>query len=510
MSSSDPERYGLNEMMDRLKSRTTSENPEDGELVTRSDGSKAIRVRRRKRRSHQPHKERQRRVRFIQVTALLLLVVGLLLAVGFMTIYVNTSPFRKQLVAKIQSASGADLDLQQFRMNPTGANASGADLAWPSGNILRSLVLRGLHADVSPLSAFGGRMTGDECKVHTGKLSLALPEDGQPLRSVPPAEELAVRFGQYSVKDFQAQLLGESHAVMRLQRAEASFIPGSKEENQASILRLSGGELSARHWPLLHINRAHMEFRGSRVQVVGLRLKHPGDENGALELSGPLAPYDREGTTELQVDAEGFQVGGLLGEELGKLLNGRIDASSEIGPSRLEVGFGDQPHAKLSVLFQGSLDHPMHLQNLPFLFALSQTLGDEWFSRPEFQDDVRGMVLREMDWVELRELELASRERMVVRGNLRSERGKISGQLEIGLTPGMITASDNKVLDAMFGELREGHRWISLRITGNATQLKDDFSTQYQTALDRLQQQPPAAPPGGGAPPGFEELTRPR
>lgn len=511
MSSTDPERYDLHQMMDRLKNRSSSENPEDGEMVTRSDGSTAIRVRRRKRRSHQPHKDRQRRIHFLQISALLLVIFGLLLVAGFLTIYVNTSPFRKQLVTKIQLATGADVDLQQFRMNPTGANAGGADLAWPAGNMLQSLTLRALHADVSPLTAFGGRLGGGELKAHTGKLSLSFPEQGQPLRIVAAQQgEPAMRFRQYSVKDFQAQLLGENHAVIRLQRAEATFIPADQHEGQASMLRLSRGELSARHWPELHINRAHIEFTGKRAQVVGLRLKHPDDDNGGLELSGPLAPYEQETTTELQVGADAFLLSGLLGDELGKILVGRVDAAPEIGTSKLEVRLGDRPHARLAVLFQGSLDHAMEVQNLPFLFALSQTLGDEWFSRPEFLDVVSGAVLREADWVELRELELSSRERMVVRGTLRSERGRISGELAVGLKPGIITASDNKVLDAMFGEWHEGHRWISLQISGTSSQLRDDFSAQYQRALEGLKEPSKAATPGEGTPPGFEELTRPR
>lgn len=509
--SSDPERYDLNEMLDRLKSRSSSADPEDGELVTRADGSEAIRVRRRKRRSRQPHKVRQKRIRVIQVSVLLVGVVGTLLAAGFLTIYVNTSPFRKQLVAKLRIASGADVDLQQFRMNPTGANAAGADLVWPSGNILQSLALRALHAEVSPLSVFGGGLSGNELKAHTGKLSLGFPAAGQPLRIVAAAEgDLPVRFGQYSVQDFQAQLLGENHTLIRLQNTEAVFIPGGPEVGEASMLRLTRGELSARHWPKLRLNRAHIEFVGNRAQVVGLRLKHPVDENGSLELSGPLAPYDRDGATEIRVDAESFLLSGLVGEQLGKFLVGRVDAAPEIGSNLLEVSFGEQARAKLALVFQGSLDEAFELQNFPFLFALSQTLGDEWFSRPEFRDEIRGIVLRENDWVEVRELELTSEKRMSVRGNLRDERGKISGQLAIGLTPGMVTASDNKVLDAMFGELRDGHRWITLEISGTSTQVKDNFSVLYQKTLDKLQSQPAAVESENGKLPGFDELTRPR
>ncbi len=40
---SDPEKYSLDDMMDRLKNRPDEEPIENGELITRTDGSQAIR-----------------------------------------------------------------------------------------------------------------------------------------------------------------------------------------------------------------------------------------------------------------------------------------------------------------------------------------------------------------------------------------------------------------------------------------------------------------------------------
>ena len=154
---SEPEKYSIDEMMDRLKD-SPSENPEDGELVTRADGSQAIRVRKRKRRSSQPHKEevqRTRRARIIQVSAALVLVLVAALAIGGAIAYANSSPFRRSLVRKIEQVSGATIELQLFRMNPQTANAGSFSLAWPDGNVLKSLSMRGLTAEIFPASFFG-------------------------------------------------------------------------------------------------------------------------------------------------------------------------------------------------------------------------------------------------------------------------------------------------------------------------------------------------------------------
>jgi len=62
----EPESYTLDQMMERLKERGN----EEGELVTRADGTQALKVKKRKRRSEQPHKEaakRQQKIRLFQL-----------------------------------------------------------------------------------------------------------------------------------------------------------------------------------------------------------------------------------------------------------------------------------------------------------------------------------------------------------------------------------------------------------------------------------------------------------
>ena len=80
-SDSEPEKYSIDEMMDRL--RSNGEGPRDGEatLVTRDDGSQVYKVRKRKRRSQQPKKEKEKRQQRFRV-AQVLAAVGLVVLLG--------------------------------------------------------------------------------------------------------------------------------------------------------------------------------------------------------------------------------------------------------------------------------------------------------------------------------------------------------------------------------------------------------------------------------------------
>ncbi len=95
---SEPEKYSIDEMMDRLKS-SSSGAASDGELVSRPDGSQALRVRKRKRRSSQPHKEeriRSRKSRIVQFSAAFVLIAAAVMAVGGAILFTKLS--RKELL----------------------------------------------------------------------------------------------------------------------------------------------------------------------------------------------------------------------------------------------------------------------------------------------------------------------------------------------------------------------------------------------------------------------------
>jgi hypothetical protein len=137
-------------------------------------------------------------------------------------------------------------------------------------------------------------------------------------------------------------------------------------------------------------------------------------------------------------------------------------------------------------------------------------LEDEWYAQPEFNDTVSGLIVRSSEYAELNRLELSSKGRIIVKGNLaRDVQGGLSGRLDVGVAHGMIKSSENRVLDKMFGPQQEGYRWIDLEIGGTIKAPTDQFSQKYEAALALLKNEP-ILDSGAEAPKSFEELTRPR
>jgi hypothetical protein len=479
---SEPEKYSIDEMMDRLK-RPAESTVEDGELVTRADGSQAIRVRKKKRRSHQPHKEERRqqmRARMLQVSGVLILLLLALFGAGVAIVYANSAPFREDLARKIALSSGAEVELRQFRMNPSTANASELILTWPQGNALGNLSLRGLKASISPISFLGKTMIGEEASAAEGTLTLNIPQPDQALRAVPPPSGTEpIRFDQYVIAKFHALAGDPASPRIRLRNSEATLVP--LDSAAPPQLRLTRGEILANGWPKLRMDRSHIEFRGREVDIVSMRLKHETDARGAFELSGTVTPFEADSVSTLSVQLEAFLVSGIVGPELGRLFAGRIDSISTANPNALVLTTGADPGASLSVAFQSALAHPIEPAGFPFLFGLAQTLRDEWFERPVLDGENRGIIRRENGTLHIGNLHLENKDRMAIRGEITmTPDKKLSGKLDIGVSVGMIKTSENKRLDSLFGPPSGGFRWLTLTIGGTAAAPTDNFQTLYK------------------------------
>lgn len=503
---SEPEKYSIDEMMDRLKN-SSSGGPEDGELVTRQDGTQAIRVRKRKRRSNQPQKEQQqrlRRSRIVQVSGAMLLLFGAAVTVGGAVIYANSGPFRKNLESKIASSSGATIQLTKFRMNPKTANADNLSLEWPAGNLLGKLEVRGIVSEIFPASFLGKSMTGEETTAIQGVLALRIPDANQPARAGQHARSgmLPIRFNKYRISSLDVTL-GEPNAPLAtLSKSEAALAPANLGGNPE--LSLYQGKLVVPGWPALRIDRSLVEFRGDEADISSFRVMHATDNRGTMDLDGTIAPYKPDQVSTLNVELAAFQLSGLTSDSFGKLVSGRVETRSNTKSNYLTFFPSEQPSAVLDVSFQSSPSSEFSIQGFPFLLGLANTLGDNWFERPIFSDESNGVLRRENGTVTLKELNLANKARMVLRGNISlSPAERLSGTLEVGITETMIASARTRQLENIFGPPRDGFRWVKIDIGGTTMAPTDSFKDLLGSPAMR-----PSAEPESGS--SFDDLTRPR
>lgn len=483
--SGEPERYTIDEMMGRLKGRDSPSK--QSEVVTRSDGSQAIKLKKRRRRTNQPAKgatKRSLRVQIMQITGVVLVLILLGLGVGTAILYANSAGFREDLVSKLEISSGAEVKLDRFRMNPVEAHVNGVSLAWPAGNALDNLELSSVVAKITPSSFFAKTFGGDEIVAATGKLMLKAPDASSPALFLPPNPHggLPVRFSRYSVPLLDISF-GEAGS---LTKAEASFYPSTITGN--AEIRLRGGSIQFANWPPMDLDRAILKVSGSEFQVKSMRIHMQEVANrrssgGYFDFSGTLSPLSSESPHVLSAKLETFLLPYLIGADLGRFFLGRVDTKEMPGSNILSFDPGFPEAARLELTVSNSINSRIDLAGFKFLHTLSNSLKDRWYEFPNFDDEVGIVVKRTGGRVELADINLVSRGRMALRGSISNgEGGKISGKLRIGIPETILSTASDKNLVKMFEQTLDGYRWVELEISGTSAVPQDDFRALYMAA----------------------------
>jgi hypothetical protein len=474
----EPEKYSLDEMLERLQGNSTPTPDDSGELVTRADGTQAIKVRKRKRRSAQPHKEAAKkasRLRAFQVSSVVILMILAAAMFGGFIVYANSSAYRKKIISMFNIGTGANIRFTQLQVSPTGMTANEAALEWPAGSHLKSLTMHGLRAQALMGGVIGGSWSVNEVSAASGKLVIAPPQGGQPTRFFPDNSQSKISVERLAVPNLDIFFGDPSTPSFRLQKTEGSFYPA--RAGKTPSLRLFRGEMSIPEWPMFRVDRALLDFKGNEVDIVSMRLFHELDNLGNIELFGKIDPSATNKEQSLGVRMNSFNMNGIAGTSLGHLVAGRVD-SRDIPGEKNEFAFSSSnPAGRLNVAFASSSNSLPRLNNFSFLRKLSQLTDNPWFLDPLFHDGCTGILHRENGAVKFSDLVLLSKTQLKVTGELTlAKNEELSGTLEVGIPEATVNNARNPALGRVFKDSKDGFRWATLKISGTSGRPIDNLS----------------------------------
>ena len=515
----EPEKYSIDEMMERLKGQPSENPPTAGELVTRADGTQAMRVRKRKRRTEQPQREeakRSKRTRMIQVACGLVLVLLAGLAIAGAYVYANTAPYRKSITDAIASSTGASVEFKQFRVSPASANAEVVEFEWPEGGVLRALRLTGVSARISPLSLFGTRLHGDEVTARDGSVLLQVPAAGTPPAPSPQhAATIPVQFNRIAVPRFNILIGDPLQPVFKILATEAAL----RMDETNNELRLYHGNLQISGWPPFKIDRAAMEFHDAETDLRLLRITDSQPKHGTLDLAGSIQSMATPAPSTLSVRLDNFDFGELLGADFGDLINAKLDTRPDTGSNSLTFVSGALASADLKLAFKNTLSTKVSIKGFPFLQALVRALNDKWYENPIFADNAIGVIHRNNAVIEIRDFSVEKKPRMAIKASLAAAADKsLSGTMEVGIPESVAKLAPNSKIRAMLSPVHDGYRWLTLTIGGTLAHPDDNFTALYVAAKDTEEEaaEEPTAEPDKATTPaadpqeGSEHVARPK
>jgi hypothetical protein len=235
-------------------------------------------------------------------------------------------------------------------------------------------------------------------------------------------------------------------------------------------------------------------------------------DKGTINFFGEINPQTEGATHELHVDLESFQISPLLGSSMGRFYQGRVITNSDNDSNLIRFTPRSGNDAELELNMSHAIDSRIGLSQFKFLGHLSIVLDDRWYELPNFDDEVKLLMRRSGEIVELKNIYLEQRARMIIKGSMATKdaAGNISGSLKIGIPDIIITASKDPRLDILFSPLKDGYRWVDIELSGTGAAPIDNFKHQYQ-AISLT-----SAPDAKGSPnpkaqgvDSFDSLTKP-
>ena len=512
MSDSDQEKYSIDEMMDRL--RTRGEGSSDGEpqLVTREDGSQVMRVRKRKRRSKQPHKEaeaKQRKRSLIIAAAVTVLVVALALGGLAWVFYLNSKGYKEGLEAKISAWTGAEVKTMQFRATPVSLGAGRLELNWPDDQPAASLRLHGIQGDVKFASYFGNELSGQQITAANGGelvLRAASPRfdesKGLPQGSCP--FNFSYRSKSFNVK------FGETSPAMVLTGSEASFLmPDTSRPNGNLVLQ--GGVTRVMDWGSYKLEFGSLLLSPDGVRVGNVEISPEVAPDALIKLRGEQLPpiMTRGGESELRIQIKEMPSVVLLGAGLGKIIDAKFETpDDETNTGRVFFDVVDPTSIRIDSPILATLSSTLSLRSLPMFNVLALEVGNDRLAQARFESEARAQLKRTSTETRLEQISLVSQSLIKVEGSLSEKKGgALEGVLEVGLPDATVLGSSSRAIQGVFNRRSSGYHWARVRISGTSSKPVDDLADQLRGALRST------SPASGGVDAlddEFRDLTTPR
>jgi hypothetical protein len=480
-SPQEPENYSLDEMMQRLKER----GHDEGELVTRADGTTAIKVKKRKRRSKQPHKEqakRTQRLRILQLGLVFFLIAGVLALATGMLFYYNSSAFREATREKIAAWSGAEVELVSFTVSPNNAKCDGANFTWPAGNYLRQLQVAhpSAHLDIS--SFLGKKWGGTSVVSKSGKLIFSDADADSPKRvgELPTDGVFPFAFSSYRCE--KLDIIGQKadhQPWFTIEGTEASLV----KTTRGTQTRFVGGMFKLNGFQPMRLDRGSIYFELGQMRCENLRLR-PLSGNGILEMENSIQLYSPE-KSQIQVMLEEFPIELLLGNELDIIFNGHVDTPTTAINRLFSVTPGDLSSLKLQIGFRGSERDALTIRNLPFLGELSRELQNPEYARQYvFPDRLEGELVRTMSETKIQGLRMEKKGHFIILGEVMAKSNELSGTLQVGLPNSLLFDEDmHRVLKEVFTRQEDGYLWCEVKLSGQPGKPQDNFAAQLEKAV---------------------------
>lgn len=350
------------------------------EVIVRADGTKVVRVVKKKRVMVSRSEKRRRSLR----SGILCLIILLVLGVAFGSYFAyRMSTFDAKLIqtgealkeawgAESVTCSGISTDGNEFSIEQIEAT-------FPQGHLLRKVVLSKLKGSLSARSYILGKPCSDEINIGRADISVNGDLDAMqmPLLS---GEELwdikRVNCGAVNLSILKTDNQSDSGQteIIGVEQAGAYLYYPRNNRTICSVI-LKGGNLKLRGMQSRQLDEATCLLSPDGIESFNIRSANPGQQDQYLSLRGELrngaklaGPY--------KVEAQGIPFETFTAARFENIFKAQVTLARNQGNSRIQV---ELPFNHTRPVFSGQFDlYDITLKGLPALSTLCKHQRTDW------------------------------------------------------------------------------------------------------------------------------------
>lgn len=469
------DQYSLDEMMKALRDKER-EKEEAGEMVTRSDGTLARKVKRRRRRSEQPNKttsEGQRKRLMAKVVMVAVLVLAGFLVTLFLIIHQNSKGFREKLEEQTADWTGAEVELGGFKRLPFSCQIKEARFQWGPGSYVQDLRVRKVNGDVGFLSFLGARPGGLRLGGGSGEMTVHTPEGEWQGIALREEEEFPFDFDQYFCEALDVNFGEESPLSLRDTGVILSY-----EGGEGYQVTLDEGVLSLQGWEDFNVSNALLRFKEGKMEVKSLSLEHVRKDGltfgSRMDLSGDIE-LEADKLAQLDLQTDHFPLESLIGKQLSRFFTGSVISSE----GKILFILGRNEFEEVKVDFKGDAAQVL---GFPFTNNLQAIFADQGFEQLEFNEGITrtplsGTLRVRPSGMALEKLRMAKQGKIRLEGDLLiGADGQIRGRFKLALNRFFLSSHPKlKTSPLLAGTEDSGYVEVEFPLGGTVDDPRDGF-----------------------------------
>lgn len=524
-SDSDPESssssQGTDNIIRQLHASDSQGVERRREVVVRPDGTKVIRVEKR-RRTYSDDRRDSRQAVLKNKRFLIALCIVVLLAVGalagtymYRLTSFNTEEFTSRLQSDLSGAWGGKAEISGMAMDGLSMKASRIKISFPEDSCLSFVVLEGISGEISATSLFMGKIKGESLNVaktvvglRPGFTKFAVPQTGR---------ELPFVFRRYTSPRLE---VGYAHQTeeFALERNDGPFFLTAEAYIRTSgtgaepeyVLDLSQQKLKIKGWPLMSVDAGSLILNGNGIRQLtfsgfldkGRLLNKPADQSTFMITGNfPLGIDLRHPAWTLT--GRNFELQSLVGNDFSSFLKVQMGEQEVDEKHELKVDFGlpvtdgqKRPSVKG---FSGSVVKATMLRLPVFRLLTAMTARNTEirlpYSSPVFTS---GSFLLESDGTDrsasLTEISLFEQGFLGVTGAVYSDGSEVTGELVFKIPSYMVNGTR-----LPSGVTQEGHEIVlPVKISGRTAFPQDTSAPMLQEVEPRAERPEMQAAPSRG------------